>query len=242
MATSFSFRWYHYVNSDHGPKSTMDRTVANALFKYMDSDGRCFPSGARLAKDCRRCPRQIWRSIANLKKAGLLTVPTKRKTRNDASGFKVNHYQGLIPEPQGKLSRGEADPTDTSVIDRKNPPDKIEDPPDTSVTIHLTPVPHDLPKNSHIELLRSHADACSPREREKEEEPTRNGTSGLLLNRLRQSFDGDAEKEHDALVDRFGRDNVNKALPRALMESHENFYAELVAILENQQEVADATV
>ena len=89
VAKSFNFRWHDYVNSECGPKSLMDRVVAGALFKRMDKDGRCFPSGATLAKDCRRSERQIWRAIDSLKSAGLLAVPTKRKTRNGESGFLV---------------------------------------------------------------------------------------------------------------------------------------------------------
>jgi hypothetical protein len=208
----------------------------------MDKGGRCFPSGATLAKDCRRSERQIWRAIDNLKKAGLLAIPEKRKTRNGVSGFKVNLYQGLIPEPEGKLSTGEANPPDTSVIDDKNPPDKNGNPPDTSVTIPLTPVSHDLPKNSHIELPCSRADARPSKEteRKKEESSRKAGTYTLLLSRLRHCFDGDPEEEAAALVDRFGMSDVSTALVRAMVERPENFHAELVAILENQREFAHA--
>ncbi len=242
MAKSFNFQGHDYVNSEDGPKSTMDRAVAGALFKRMDKGGRCFPSCATLAKDCRRSERQVWRSIDRLKKAGLLAIPEKRKTRNGASGFKVNLYQGLIPDAEGKLSTGEANPPDTSVIDDKNPPDKNGNPPDTSVTIPLTPMSHDLPKNSHIELPCSRADARPSKETDrKEEESSRKAaTHTLLLDRLRKVFDGDPEEETDALVMRFGMPAVSAALVRAMVERPENFHAELVAILEDQREIADA--
>ncbi len=240
MAKSFNFRWHDYVNSKHGPESMMDRAVAAALFKRMDKGGRCFPSCATLAKDCRRSERQVWRSICSLKKTGLLAIPEKRKTRNGASGFKVNLYQGLIPDAEGKLSTGEANPPDTSVIDKENPPDKIGNPPDTSVIIPLTPVSHDLPKNSHIEIPGLRADARLARKREEKESSRRVSTYTLLLDRLRPAFDGDPEEEATALMDRFGMSNVSSALVRAMIEPPENFHAELVAILEDQREIADA--
>ena len=228
MAKSFNFRWHDFVNSEYGPVSAMDRAVAAAIFKRMDKGGRCYPSGATLAKDCRRSERQVWRSINSLKKAGLLAIPAKRKTRNDTSGFAVNVYQGLIPAVEGKLSTESANPPDTSVIDDKNPPDKNANPPDTSVTIPLTPVSHDLPKNSHIELPGLLAE-----KREERESSGKASTYRLLLDRLRHAFDGDPEEEADALVDRFGTPAVSTALVRAMVERPENFHAELVAILED---------
>jgi hypothetical protein len=242
MAKPFNFLWHDFVNSENGPVSTTDRAVAGALFKRMDKDGRCFPSAATLAKDCRRSERQVWRSIDSLKRVGLLVVPTKRKTRNGTSGFMVNVYQGLIPNIDKKLSTGRANPPDTSVIDKENPPDKIGDPPDTGVTFPLTPVSHELPYNSHIELPWPHADACPSREKEekKEESSKKAGTYTLLLSRLRHGFDGDPEEEATALVDRFGMSDVSTALVRAMLERPENFHAELVATLEDQRKVPDA--
>ncbi len=228
MAKSFNFRWHDFVNSEYGPVSAMDRAVAAAIFKRMDKGGRCYPSGATIAKDCRRSERQVWRSINNLKKAGLLAIPAKRKTRNDTSGFAVNVYQGLIPEFDGKLSTENANPPDTSVIDHGNPYDKIGNPPDTSVTIPLTPVSYELPKNSHIELPGLLAE-----KREERESSGKAGTYRLLIDRLRHAFDGDPEEEADALVDRFGTPAVSTALVRAMVERPENFHAELVAILED---------
>ena len=91
------YRWLDFIYSADCVLDSTDRTVATTLFLYMDADGKCWPSAATIAGRLGKNERNVRRSIARLKQAGLVTVPTKRAVINNGSGFKVNVYQAMNP-------------------------------------------------------------------------------------------------------------------------------------------------
>ncbi len=96
MASSLRLRWFDHIFSPECTLSDTDRLVAASLFKHMDTHGRCWPSGPTIAGECGKSLSSVRRAVTRLRKAGLITIPTKRPIARNGTGTAVNIYQAVI--------------------------------------------------------------------------------------------------------------------------------------------------
>jgi hypothetical protein len=77
--------------------SAIDKLVLLSLADHADSDGRCWPSVARLSNRCGMHRASVMRSLAALKAAGHITV--------EAGSGRLNHYRVHPLQPESDSPR-----------------------------------------------------------------------------------------------------------------------------------------
>lgn len=82
--------------------SAIDWQVLHAVALHADTDGRAFPSMARIAVIAGINRSNVPRAIGRLEQSGLMV---RNRTRKPSGGWQVNHYQ-LLYEPIGDVING----------------------------------------------------------------------------------------------------------------------------------------
>jgi Helix-turn-helix domain len=97
------FRWVDQVRADGSSVSANGRHIALELARYMDKEGRCFPSQERLVERTARSERHVRRGLGELEREGFLEVIRSTPNRYRAR-LKADNVSGLKPDKMSDLA------------------------------------------------------------------------------------------------------------------------------------------
>ena len=92
-ARPFRFVWHSAVFSTEGPGGVAKRAVAGALFEFMDDEGKCWPSLAKIAAKAGCSRSTALEAINELVREGWLR-------RKSGDSKRSNRYQARLPKEQ----------------------------------------------------------------------------------------------------------------------------------------------